>query len=344
MESDDSSHEDEEGWSAGQAYPTRQSALRKQALLSQVVRLHFEEIPSWDICRSLHNLTQSGSSGPMGRLKHVSLRPRAIWRLIDWTDRHRGQDHPFLHYFRHLTADHLCVQMPTVDRHLEKAYMLKRIVPLDQHASRQGNLDQFAFLRRELRRLVLSQYDSIIDTIRGSRGWAVRSHMSVTVHNSVTDLPRGMTENAWRIFYRPCSCLDPSVTDKVDDYFCYNHLSGTATYAYNRINYAELRDLSSEVAVRSVELIDVDWTAGRNDAPRDDRVNQGLRQSIESTNSIIVDGEELPGEDMEKQKFLEKVIRTTYSDKASPCGCCGQKQLTGRQVSFDCRWLISGHH
>lgn len=319
-DSDDSDAEGEqeeaERWSEGSAYPTTSSFSRKMSLLSRVERLHFEQLPPWDICRSLQQLARSRRLPVMQSLECVSLRPRAVWKLIDWTDRHRGHQHPFLYYLQRLQASHLCVQMPVIDHHLEKSYMSTRIVPLDEHASRSDALDQLSYLRRELRRLVARQYGPVLQTIKGEDdNWLFQS---ITVHNFVSQLPFELAEQTCRIFYRPCSCLDRSVTDKVDDFFCYNHFSTTS---HARIRPLELMTIKSESAVKKVELIDLDWIAGRRDATRDQAAHDGLDGAIEATEGT-------------KKEYLESVVRLVRSSEAEPCVCCGHRQLSGKEVSL----------
>lgn len=317
-ESDDSGNgsDDNEGtWARGFAYPTSNSFSRRMALLAKVERLHFEELPSWRLCCNLKQLARSGRLPVMQSLESVSLRPKAVWKIIDWTDRHRSQEHPFLYYFQRLQANHLCLQLPVIDHHLEKSYMKTRIVPLNEHASRSDALDQLSYLRRELRRLVARQYGPVLQTIKGEDGgWLFNS---VTIHNFVSQLPFELAEETCRIFYRPCSCLDHSVVDKVDDLFCYNHFSSTS---HARIRPLELMTIKSENSVKRVDLIDLDWIAGRRDALRDRAAHEGLDSAIGAAEG-------------DKKSYLESVVRLVRSIDAEPCVCCGEGQLTGMQVS-----------
>lgn len=83
----------------------------------------------------------------------------------------------------------------------------------------------------------------------------------------------------------------------------------------------ELMTIKSENSVRKVELIDLDWIAGRRDATRDNAAHEGLDGAI-----VAADGE--------KRTYLESVVRLIKSVDAQPCVCCGHGQLTGMQVSF----------
>ena len=325
-ESDDEDSTTSREWSTVRAYPTERSYTRKTLLLDRVKRLHFEELPPWDICQTLCGLSSTFVITGMLELVSVSLRPRAIWKIMDWGDRHREQVHPFLPYLRALPADHLCLQIPTIDHHLQKAYMHERMVPLAHHASR-GEVveDQFTFLRSQLQQFIHDQCRMILGTVKGQDGAAPEMSSSVTIHNIVSDIPRWLTGSSIRIFWRPCSCLDTSVVDKVDDYFCYNHSVGPSN---NRVGWTHLREFKyeSQHEVNRLELIDLDWTAGHPDAPRDRRAQDGWKDALAGAKRDASFGDW-------EDTFFDKMISIMSSDETEPCVCCGHKQLTGEQVS-----------
>jgi hypothetical protein len=308
-------------------YPTNFSVDRKSNLLALVQRLHFAEMPSTAVCLNLARNTYLNKLPEMSKLRSISLRPRAVWQIVDWTDRHLDTEAPFTQYLRELPAHNVCIQMPVIDHHLEKSYMSSRIVSADYHTYRDRDIDGFDDPRRPtptqhayLRGYLSEMTALYLPRVSNSVGWLTTCRL--VVHNCVVGLRSLMGEplGSCQIFYRPCVCRDHHVTDKIDDLFCYNHFNPTVDDRIDPYDLPEPEDVPPNMNV--LELVDFDWRTGTIDnAIREDAIVDRLKAGIAR-------------QDDSAKEFLQRVVKFKDSTEVQPCECCGNKQLTYEQVSL----------
>ena len=289
-----------------QKYLTDYTSIeRKEQLLDMVTRLHFDELPPTYICENLARLKRQNMSPAMKSLISVSFRPRSVWGIVEWEDRHESRDrHPFLIYTSDLPAAEICVQFPLMDRHLEKAYMLPRIVSQQAHRCRDQG-DQHDFLRNHLEQLVSGQFNRLLrlpENIAGSLC------TRLTVHNLPAHIPSTYSFNSCRVFYRNCTCRDSGIVHKVQDRHCYNHYSTTS-----RVLPSELPRLGSTVfprdGVSRMELVDLDPTT-------------------KNTLEAWIARKKGP-----EKEYLDLAVSLKSSAETTSCLCCGLKQLSTEEVS-----------
>jgi hypothetical protein len=289
------------------SYITDSSTIdRKEKLLELVKRIHFEELPPTYICENLARLQRQNMLPEMKSLITVSFRPNAVWGIIEWENRHESRDrHPFLIYTKSLPAAELCVQFPLIDRHVEKSFMLPRIVSREAHRSRDHG-DQHEYLRAHLKNLVSGQDSRLLRLPSYFAGSSVKR---LTVHNLPSKIPfPKYTFTSCRVFYRDCVCRDSGTLDKVQDKHCYNHYTSS-----NRVSPLELpkmdsNSLFSKDDLEQLVLVDLD----RNTK---NRLNAAMAQKT--------------GRDKD---HLDLVVSMVSSAETEPCSCCGLKQLSGEEV------------
>lgn len=321
------------------AYPTQASSFRKRRLLSLVKCLHIQEVPSRHLSLALKQLIESHYlrelvpsilAGTRSALETLSICPKAVWKVVDYHDRHK-RVHPFLDFLSSLSPPHICIQLPIIDRHLEKAYMSSRIVPLDEHHSRSSNVDQFTYLRSRLRDLLRPAISN-----RSTFGAHLHPYFSalgtrsITIHNQVP-IARPPVTDSFRVFHRPCACRDPSISDPVDDDFCYNHFEPTTLLT--RV----VTGLHAEQG--RVEFIDLDWVSGSEHAARDAAIMEHTVGAIET----VVGRQKNPLADdsafarrssaMDKERGVDEKVTASTAAETEECICCGHRQLDGAKVS-----------
>lgn len=301
-------------------YPSHASARRKRSLLKAVRHLRFEEMPTLEVDLCLETRFLPASTMP--NLETVCIGPRAIWQLADWGDRHAGRQHPMRKFLQCIKAEHLCLQLPVIDRCLEQSYISTRMVPFDQHASRDPCIDQMAYLGRKLERMVQGAYDAGIASPTIDH-LALYNFKSFTIHNQTWTLPRQMWATSCRIFFRPCACRDLPFEDAPAR--CYQHIRAPAWRT--RASQLPSMDTSQDPLgfrinqLKSLELIDLDW------------VPQIAQSQTSGNNTIISDLDtairSLPKDQAEA---LRAATTTISSAEAKPCACCGNRQLSYAQV------------
>lgn len=324
------------------AYPTPASSRRKRNLLSKVRSLQIKDVPPRHLSLALNQLIKhrylpelvpDTFSGTRSSLCTLSISPRAVWKFVDYHDRH-GYSHPFLDFLSVQCVPHICIQLPIVDSHLEKAYMISRIVPLDEHHSRSDSVDQFTYLRRRLRELLNPGSSLTNSSTFGAdlhQWFASQYTRSLTIHNQVPTAHSPFGARSFRVFHRPCPCRDPSITDQIDDGFCYNHFEPTT------LPTRVVPSLHPEQ--RQAEFIDLDWVSGSQEGPRDpailDHTLRAIQHAVEEERNpqavIFPLASAQPG-GMRQREADEKVTATTAAETAQ-CVCCGQHQLDGTMVS-----------
>jgi hypothetical protein len=301
-------------------YPSHASARRKRSLLKAVRHLRFEEMPPSDVGLCLE--TRLFSAPLMPNLETVCIGPRAIWQIADWRNRHGGHLHPLRKFLHSLKAEHICLQLPVIDQCLEQSYISTRMVPFNQHASRDSCLDQMGYLGGQLKHMV-QPYERNILADETIDNLPMYNFKSSTIHNQTWALPRQMWARSCRIFFRPCACRDLSFEDAPAR--CYQHIRNTASripanHLPSIVTSSDMLDAGIN-KLKSLELIDLDW------------VPQIAQSQDSGINTIISDLDaairSLPKDQAEA---LRAATTTISSAEAKPCACCGNRQLSYAQV------------
>ena len=249
-------------------------------------------------------------------LKSISFRPLATWHVLDWEDRHESREgHPFITYLGSLQATDLCVQLPNIDCHVEKSFMMTRIVSEERHAFRESGQDQFTYLRSPLANLTSGRYNRMSRFAAHISGYLCKK---LTIHNLVAEIPSTVCITSCRVLYRPCPCGDWSSSLKVNDKYCYTHFA-----PHTRISKGDLPKLENSFLgdnLERLELVDVDWNRGSLEYPRRDNV------AVENLQTAMAKGEP------KEKEYMEKTVVFKSSREAEPCFCCGKRQLSGEEV------------
>jgi hypothetical protein len=298
----------------------------KTQLLSMIRELHVHEIPETDAYQkhiALHNRNKL-----MGKSLSItiSMRPRAVGQLMKWVvDRVCGPNHPtplpsnsrnpydFVRDLSHFDIDHLCVQLPVMDQHLEDSLLLKRTMP--------RNFFQIEFPRMVFRRLLVSALHDDSDYFFGLFKLTCRT---LTIHNVTLGLFNRALASVSpgvptvRAFFRPCTNADVDLVDKICDRYCYNHLTdGTP-------NISEDGELClGNAALDSrhhIEFIDIDWIRGKYDPTRCGESAHSLKRQVDL---LLKPKAHFP---WAKAKTIK------LSREAEGCVCCGNHQLSVVEV------------
>jgi hypothetical protein len=301
-------------------YPNEASSSRKSRLLGMIQHLHFEELPSTTICLNLARLRNKAKAPAMPALQTLSMRPKAIWQMIDWLDRHQELTmHPFHTYVNSLPAQRICVQLPVIDHHLEKSYMSSRIVSVEEQLSRDDRQDQHTYLRQCLQNLVGGPHAAPM-RLAGLTGQIYGEHL--TIHNTTAHLPRLFNRKSCRLFFRPCICLDGHISDEIDDHYCYNHYANDVGSRIRSDGLPEPGLRARPTTLESLEIYDLDWQSGTMyGGLKDSRMIEGLQTEIGRKPD-------------EEREFLSRVVTMKSSNDVKPCVCCGERQLSYEQVSW----------
>jgi hypothetical protein len=164
-------------------YPSHASARRKRGLLKAVHHLRFDEMPSSNVGLWLEKLQRLHSLVPtMPNLETVCVGPRAIWQITDWRNRHAGRRHPMHKFLYSIEAEHVCLQLPVIDQCLEQSFISTRMVPFNQHASRDPCIDQMGYLRRKLEHM-FQYYGRSIFADEAIDNLPMSHFKSFTIHN-----------------------------------------------------------------------------------------------------------------------------------------------------------------
>jgi len=280
----------------------------KTYLLTLVRHVDIHDIPTVKMSKDLLSLAKNGTMFRYLAPTTVSIRPVAAWQLMkhDMTKKKDRPPHPLLTYLEALGCQHLCIQLPLIDQHLEDS-----LVPGRQLNPRKYN--DISGVRRTLRdALLISRYYN--GSVKDLFGFSRVRCPTVTIHNLTMILTdrafAGLTDTTTtvRIFYRPCTGSDGEVEDKIWDHYCYGHCPD---------NDRRIADPTPSPAILSspqnAEFIDMDWVAGKYEPLRD---NKSLQRAagMESENS-----------GMKSFKMAKEV---------DACRCCGKHQLSAAEVSI----------
>jgi len=295
-------------------------------------KLHVHEIPETDayqthIALHIRNRLIGKSSSIT-----VSIRPRAVAQLMKYVvDRVCGPNHPtplppnsrnpydFVRSLAHFDIDHLCVQLPVMDQHLEDSLLLKRTMP--------RNFFQIKFPRMVFRRLLVSAYHDDRDFFSGLFKLPCQS---LTIHNTTLGLFNRVLASVppdfptLRAFFRPCTNADVDLADKISDRYCYNHLT-EGTPNINDNGDLRLGDAALD-SRHHIEFIDIDWIRGKYDPARSGDSAQSIQQQVDLQ--------------MKSKAYFPraKAKSIKLSREAEACVCCGRHQLSGDEV---CRSLAA---
>jgi hypothetical protein len=287
---------------------------RKEKLLSMIRHLHVAEIPTWDTCIHLATLALKQGIPHPKHAMNVSVRPNAAWHMIGCYTHARAQHvkllHPFLHYLRNIHVQHMCIQLPVMDRHVENSYITDSADTAVYTPCRD----------RDSRRAALC--DSTSDEgIHGLFDLIVPTCKTLTIHNLVV----AMSERALafidpnittvRAFFRPCAGADGDLVDKTSSGYCYNHYKiGDSGFRLKEKILSRPQDM---------ELIDIDWVRGNYNSGRDDQALESIRLQVDSQ--------------IEETPVQERVgwgaKRLKMSSEVEPCRCCMKSQLSAVEVS-----------
>jgi hypothetical protein len=281
----------------------------KAKLLTLVRHVDIYDIPPIRMCNDVLSLAQDGTASRYLSPTTVSIRPIAAWKLMkhDMKKKKDGPPHPLLTYLETLGSQHLCIQFPLIDQHVEDS-----LVPGRQLMPR--NYSDISGVRMTLRDAFLkSKYCN--GSVKDLFGFSRLHCPTVTIHNLTMILTdrafAGLTETTTtvRIFYRPCTGSDGEVKDKdkIWDHYCYGHCPD---------NNRRIADPTPSPAVLSspqnAEFIDMDWVSGKYDPLRD---NKSLQ---------LAGG--LGSENWGKKSFK-------MANEVDACRCCGKHQLSAVEVS-----------
>lgn len=234
------------------------------------------DIPSLQICKDLISLTKDGTMSRHLSPSTMSLRPTATWKLMQYDigKEKDGPPHPLLVYLDTLNAQHLCIQLPIMDQHLEDSLLPNRnITPRKYH--------DISGVRLTLRNAFLKSRD-YGGNLKDLFGFSRLHCETITIHNFTTILTdrafAGLSDSTKtvRLFYRPCSGSDGEVTDKIWDHYCYTHLPHNTRFMVNPTPSIQTRS-----APQNAEFIDMDWVRGNYDPNRENKSLKLVRR-IES--------------------------------------------------------------
>jgi hypothetical protein len=311
--------------------------------------LHVHEIPDTDDYRKHIALHSRNKAIGKSLSITVSMRPRAVGELMNYTVyRQCGPNHPtplplnsrnpydFVRSLSHFDIDHLCVQLPVMDQHLEDSLLLDRKMP--------RSFFHIQFPRMVFRRLLVSALHDRGDYFFGLFRLACQT---LTIHNMTMGLFVDRTLASIspnvptiRIFFRPCTNADVDLVDKVVDRYCYNHLDDGNP---NINDNGDIR-LGNKIlhSYNNLELIDLDWRRGRYDPDRSDQPSRSLNRQIEM---YVKESPPLYySRDPESGLLVGRhggPKSVKMSREVEACGCCGRHQLSAVEV---CPIAYDTHH
>lgn len=254
---------------------------------------------------------------------NVSIRPNVTWHLIRYyaykpVDRRRV--HPFLRFLRNLSVEHMCIQLPVMDRHVEDTITTDR-----NHRYPSRSLRPHGHLRTkgDLRNAICDSPDP--DDVQCFFNMILPGCGSITFHNlvlSMTGRALGSivsNTKTVRAFFRPCAGADGDLVDKASSRYCYNHYSPGSFDRGQGLH--RVHKLLSRP--QNMELIDMDWLRGKYEPERDREVLECTRLEMDLAIETVPESE--------RAGWGTKILK--MSNEVETCQCCTRGQLSAVEVS-----------
>jgi hypothetical protein len=296
----------------------------KRELISMIRHLNIHEVPLLKVCDQLASLAFNQKIRQSTEPFTISIRPTAVWQLINMRvhEVHRGC-HPLVRFLQLLDCEHLCIQMPVLDIDAEAEYFQLPPRLLAQYLY--SNVP-FVKARQELQAALIKPSN----VNKNFFGLIEAGCRNVTIHNlvvSMTDQTLASLASptaTLRAFYRPCVTADGELTNRKTDIPCINHRdkSDIATGGV-KLCYGALRRSTN------VEFIDIDWVRGKYQPERDDGALRSIEQMVE------VQIGQTP--EAEREGWGEKSFK--MAREVEPCRCCQKGQLSVAEVSQNRSWF-----
>lgn len=275
--------------------------------------------PSGALDRVLDSLIAVVTSGRLLHQQpvHVSLHPSIVWSLM-FSSMDRNPRGEFAAFLRHFNIQHLCVQLPVMDRALDN--------DLTFHTGPRQPRRNFG--RKDVHEALSSHFTDLhAPSLERFLNVLKTPCRSITIHNltvfSCDLVLRSVAPSTTTVqaFFRPCAGADGDLpeTSKPSDRYCYNHpIDGKLDIAINGFRL-DPQVLSSP---QQIDLIDIDWIRRKLNPLRDD----GELRTIEG----YVEDQIRETPEAERKSWGIKNFK--MSSEVEVCKCCQRGQLSAIEV------------